>query len=184
MKKKRTVSAAVVEKQIDEAFQKVLEENNLALWSREEKLDLLKRMDLSPEEKIVQGMSLAATLGIESPGKHLATLIETQEELDEALKTLRSDGRKIPTVFRRGLKMASNSLPRRGGPGRKELLTPAEATIMCDQISTFNRQKHSLKKCLEMASELSPKLLHGKTVSPRTLHKHWIKRDTYPSKKE
>jgi hypothetical protein len=181
MKEPQKVSEAVIKQTIDDTFRQVLEENSLALWTPNAMLDLLRRMDLSPDEKVVQGMTIAQTLGIDSPGEYMTKVIKTQEQLDAAVEALRGEGRKIPTFLRKAYKQAGQSLPRRGGPGRSALLTPQEAAIMCDQVSLFYREKNSLKKSLQMAAELSPKLLGGKKVGPRTLHKHWIKRDEYPA---
>lgn len=179
MPKERTISEEEVKQKIDKVFREILQENHMALWSPAQMLEMLRDMKLSPEEKIVEGMTLGMTIGLESPGAYLANRIETPEQLDETLKTMRRLGAKWPTMLRTGLKAAADTLARRGGPGCNTILTKEEAAIICDQIAAFIRQKHSVRKSLKMASELCPKLFGGKTASPRTLATLWGKRDEY-----
>jgi len=181
MNRSRTVPAKVVAQKIDETWQSILAENGLALWGSSELLGLLKRADLPPETRVAKGMTLAMTLGIESPGKYLAKKIKTQEQLENVLLTMRQVGNKMPSMLRKGLKVAGRSLPRRGGPGRQKSLTDQEAATLCDHVARFHRTGLSIKDSLKEAAALCPKLFNGKTVGVRTLQSYWIKRDKLPS---
>ena len=182
MSRSRTVPTKVVAQKIDETFQAILADNGLALWSSSELLALLNRADLPPETRVANGMTLAMTLGIESPGKHLAKQIKTQEQLEKVLLTMRQAGNKMPSILRKGLKQAGRSLPRKGGPGRQRSLTDQEAATLCDQVARFHRMKYPIKAALKMAADLCPKLFNGKTVGVRTLQTYWVNRDKLPSK--
>jgi hypothetical protein len=180
--KKRAVRVKDVANQIDSTFQEILEENGLARWDRAEMLENLRRMDLSPEEKVVRGMTIAMSLGIDSPGKYLAKYIKTQEQLDMTLADMRRKGSKMSTIMKKGLRGAALSLPRRGGPGRRPILTPREIGILLDQVAVFIRQGFSNKQSYEETAKLSPRLLKGKKVGARTIQKYWPDREKYSGK--
>jgi hypothetical protein len=181
-RKKREVPVDVVANQIDATFQRILEENGLARWNRDEMLENLRRMDLSPEEKVARGMTIAMCLGIDSPGNYLAQDITTQEQLDATLETMMREGSKMSTIMKKGLRKAALSIRRRGGPGRSPILNSTEIGLLCDQVAAFIRQKYSTKKSCEETAKLSPTLLGGKKVGARTIQKYWDEREKYPSK--
>jgi hypothetical protein len=171
-----------VANQIDATFQQILEENGLARWNRAEMLENLRRMDISPEEKVARGMTIAMCLGIDSPGEYLAKEIKTQKQLDTTLETLRREGPKMSTILKKGLRKAALSIRRRGGPGRSPILKPGEIVILLDQAAAFMRLGFSHKKSYEETAKVSPTLLRGKKVGARTIQKYWLDREKYPSK--
>jgi hypothetical protein len=105
--------------------------------------------------------------------------ITTEQQLEAALRQIGEVKEKMPTAIRKALKDLTKGLPRRGGPGRQPKLNAKEASQMCDQIALFIRRKHNLKEALRLASELSPSILTGKKVSPRTLQKAWDRRGEF-----
>ncbi len=167
-----------IAKRIDAAWHEVLEENGLA-FDKSDFMEALKQIDLSPETAIAKGLTIGAAIGLTSAGKQIAHQIKDEKQLDDVLQDMRTNGTKIPSLLRRAVKEMTQTLPRRGGPGRKPKLSPKEARIMCDQISLFIRQKNSLKKSLQLTSNLAPSLLNGKKVGARTLQNAWKERDLY-----
>ena len=167
---------AAIAKRIDDVWREILQENKL-VWSKADVRQMLHVLDLPPETAIARGMTIGAAIGLTSAGKQIANRIKSEEQLLRVLQEMRSNGSKIPSLLRKATKEMLKALPRRGGPGRQPKLSPREARLMCDQIALFIRQKHSLKKSLQLASDLSVSILNGKKVGSRTLQKAWAKRD-------
>jgi len=163
-------------RRIDKSWRAILAENHL-VWSTAELKKMLTATELSPETRIARGLSLGAAIGLGSIGKEVARQLKTEEQFNKLLKEMRVAGDRIPTLLRKATKEMLRVLPRRGGPGRLPKLSPKEASQMCDQVAIFIRQKHTVKRSLQMAAELSSTILNGKTVSARTLQKWWNTRD-------
>jgi hypothetical protein len=181
MKKPPKMNRAEIVRRVDEEWSQMLERSGLG-WSRVAAKKMLRAMDLPPETIVAYGVTWGAALGLSSLGDEIAHEVKSQEQLEEVLQGMRERGEEMPTLFRKAVKDVVRALPRRGGPGRQPKLSPKEASLMCDQISLFIRQKMKLKQALQKASELSPSLLGGKKVSPRTLQKAWDSRDKFPYK--
>ena len=174
----KPLTPAAIAKRVDDTWQEVLQENKL-VWSKADISKMLLHIDVPPETAIARGMTIGAAIGLTSAGKRIAGHIKSEEQLLRVLQEMRSSGSKIPSILRKASKEMLKALPRRGGPGRQPKLSPREASLMCDQIALFIRQKNSLKKSLQRASELSPSILKGKKVGSRTLQKAWDKRDEH-----
>lgn len=172
MEKKVRLTKAKIETQLDEAWREVLKESGLISSFADIKRGL-RELNLSPELDLGSGFTLGMSLGLVNAGKILARKVKTEVELEKALREIKEAGEKMPTAMRKAFKEVARSLPRRGGPGRRPKLSPKEASLMCDQIALFIRQKYGLKEALRKAADLSPSILSGKKVSPRTLQKAW-----------
>jgi hypothetical protein len=162
-----------IARRIDQAWREMQDEIG---FSPAEGSKNLNELNLSPEVRVGQGLTLGMFVGQGSLGKGLAREIKTPEQLEEAMQLIRQLGEVLPTAFRQASKEIARKLPRRGGPGRQPKLSPKEASKACDHIAMFIRQKHTLKQALQMMSESSPSIL-GKKVSARTLQKAWDNRD-------
>jgi hypothetical protein len=178
MKKSEKLTQAEIAKRVDEAWHNILAENGL-VWSPAELREMLKTVHLPPEAHLARGLTMGAAIGLSSVGKKIAAKIRSRAQLDKILFEMRQAGDKIPALLRRSVKEMARTLPRKGGPGRQPKLNAKEASQMCDQIAILIRQKSTLKQALQKASELSPSILGGKKVSPRTLQKAWGRRDEF-----
>jgi hypothetical protein len=179
MKKPQRLSRAEIEREVEQAWQQMLENNGSFEWNPTSVEKTLKQTNVPRETRVVQGLTMGAALGLGGMGKNLASHIKTREQLEEILREIRKCGEMMPTILRKATKQMIGTLPRRGGPGRRPKLDRKEASQMCDQIALFIRQKYSLKQALQKVSELSPSILSGKKVSPRTLQKAWGRRDEF-----
>jgi hypothetical protein len=182
LKRSRALSQAEIARRIDEAYRKILEENGLSLWSPDELKDMLKTVHLSPHTTLVRGLTIGAMIGISSPGKKLAPMIKSEEQLDRVLEGLREHFDKSPTMMRKAAKDMMRALPRKGGPGRQRKLSPEEASLMCDQIGQLIREGKKLKPALEEAAKQSSRILGGKRVGARTLQNAWNDRQKFPKR--
>jgi len=180
MEKKARLTKAEIARRLDEAWREVLKETGLPS-SPAEMRKVLKEVNVSPELPLARGLTLGIALGLGGLGKTLARKVKTEEQLEKALQETKEVGEKMPTAIRRAIKEVASSLPRRGGPGRRPKLSPKEASVMCDQIALFIRQKYGLKEALKKAADLSPSILGGKKVSARTLQKAWGRRAEFTS---
>jgi len=180
MEKKPRLTKAEIETRLDEEWREVLKASGLISSFADIKRGL-RELDLSPEIDLGSGFTLGMSLGLVNAGKILARKVKTEVELEEALQKIKEAGEKMPTAVRKAMKEVARSLPRRGGPGRRPKLSPKEASVMCDQIALFIRQKYGLKEALKKAADLSPSILGGKKVSARTLQKAWGRRGEYTS---
>lgn len=165
-------------KYLDETWRTILSENGIDL-DPAELSHILTKSGLSLDTVVAHGLTIGAAVGLRSIGDRFVQDVKTRQQLDIVLLHMREAGDKLPSILRKASKQMVLGLRRNGGPGRKPKLSPREAVLMCDQIAAFIRTKCSLKQALQMASELSPSLLDGKRVSPRTLQKAWDKRDQY-----
>lgn len=178
MTRPRNLSRTEMAKRIDAAWHQILEENGLVFNPTELKA-MIKTAHLSPQANLARGLTIGAAIGLSSAGKKVAPMIRSEEQFYRVLQEMKRAGDKIPTMLRKATKDMARALPRKGGPGRQPKLSPREASLMCDQIALFIRQKNTLRQALQKTSELSPRILEGKTVSPRTLQKAWDIRDKF-----
>ncbi len=177
--KSRKLTKKEIGQRLEQEWKSMLNENGLSVPP--DAIDAIKKAfkarDPRPEVLVESGLKVTLSTLLEDRGKTIAAThrIETEEELQRALKGIKEIGEDLPSVLRKAMKDFKAVLPRRGGPGRRPKLRPKEAAQMCDQIAVHIRQQLTLKKALVKASELTPQLL-GKKVSPRTLQKAWDRR--------
>jgi hypothetical protein len=175
MKKTKRIAQETIQKTLDKEWQAAIK--SCFGMTHREALALVKPYGKNAETP-VRGLTLGMVWALGGYGKFLAKKhrIKTQEDLHKAVQQMREARNAIPAATRKAFKMIASKLPRAGGPGRHSKLNPQEASKACDHISTFIRQKHTLKQALQMVSEMSPTLL-GKKVGARTLQKAWDIRD-------
>jgi hypothetical protein len=167
------------EKQVEQALRDMLKENGL-IQSLPEITKRAKEAQ-SPKAPPGEGMNIAVSLFFGSQLRQaFAGKVKNEEQLQNALGTIRDVGEKTPTAIRRAMKVLGQALPRRGGPGRQPKLNAMQAVQVCDQIALFLRRGHTLKDALQKLAQLTPTLL-GKKVGSRTLQKAWDKRREYRS---
>ena len=182
--KTQRLTRADIERRLTQAYDEMLEKNNLSPFAKEAKRLLagIKTTENLGQVLIVGGMSITTRMLIENYGRALAraTKIRTEDELQQVIQLIKEKGETLPTVIREATKVFKQTLPRRGGPGRRPILSAKETVQVCDHIAMFIRQKWTLKQALAKVAEISPTLL-GKKVGQRTLQKAWDNRDSFPA---
>ena len=178
MNKSRRLTRAEIERRLNEALEEVFVKNNLASGASQLRQFFRDNKKVAPEVAVVNGMKITARMLIDNYGRTATkvTDIKDEEQLETAIRAIKSLNETLPTAMRKATKAFATALPRRGGPGRQPKLNAKEASLMCDQIAMFIRQGLSLKEALNKTAALTPTLL-GKKVGARTLQKAWDKRD-------
>lgn len=179
MEKAKKLTRAEIDRQLNEAWRKMLDENKLSPDPDAFKT-LMKMKKPTPEKFVAGGVTVTVGMLLQNFGQTIRgkAKIKNEQHLQAVLRQIKEMSNQLPTVIRKATKAVTATLPRRGGPGRQPKLRPDEARQMCDQIALFIRQKSNLKQALQKVSGLTPTLL-GKKVSPRTLQKAWDKRDQH-----
>lgn len=132
-----------------------------------------------PARLVAAAMSAVLGHGNHELFQKMARNIKTEDELANEIAQIRRIGNEqVPTIARKWVKEWILTLPRRGGPGRTRLLSPAEATFVCDHIGKLTRRKLTVRAALQQLSAESQQLL-GKKVGMRTLQKAWDERDKH-----
>jgi hypothetical protein len=99
----------------------------------------------------------------------------TREELDFCLMQLQNTMRQRGSLIRKGIKDFMRNLPRQGGPGRREALTPEQKLWVCDCIRILH-QAPPKKTWTQLYKEGAEALAaQGITASARTVKRTWLK---------
>lgn len=101
----------------------------------------------------------------------------TEEELEVVLTQIRALAPEMASAFRRELKNLQRGLPRRGGPGRDEILNIAEKREVCEQVGSLHKmgQIKKMSDVFETVADTFRK--RGKKISARTVQRAWQKRE-------
>ncbi len=173
----KKLSRAEIERRLNQEWNAILAENKI-IPDQDAVKKVMKKGHAQPEFLIALGFTGTIGMTLQNFVRTIATTakIKDEQHLLEVIRSMREVGYKLPTVMRKAMKEIKSTLPRHGGPGRTPKLTPKEAVEMCSQIGMFITRGDKLKEALQRVSDLTPQLLLGKKVSPRTLQKAWDKR--------
>ncbi|HEV2288557.1 MAG TPA: hypothetical protein VGR81_06345 [Candidatus Acidoferrales bacterium] len=101
----------------------------------------------------------------------------SEEEIETVCRKLKSTVPEMATAIRKGFKDMLKGLPRRGGPGRGEILSAAEKMEACDQI-TFLLKRNEVKRWRDIFESVAEQFrTRGKNVSARTIKRAWESRE-------
>jgi hypothetical protein len=175
------VSPEEVHAELRGAVQKFFLRAGLDLQSRDfqESYDVMQ--SLPPGEQLPKAVQLALRFGMGLATKREAQQIKTREDLNHVLATISKASERAPTILRKGLKEFQRDLPRRGGPGRKKILTPQETAFLFDRIAEKFRKGTPIKEAIRETAEEASELV-GKKVGARTLENSWAKRNEFPNR--
>ncbi len=110
--------------------------------------------------------------------KRLAWKRYTEKELKLILAEMKADGRELPTVIRKALNQMRQTLPRRGGPGREEILSITEKREVCEDVTKLLKMG-TVRKMPDIYATVAEGLAaKGKKVSARTIKRVWEKRQS------
>ena len=102
----------------------------------------------------------------------------TSQELEAALSPVKTLSHILPTQMRKTFQKIRKTLPRHGGPGRKEILTPAEKIDACEQIAALHKTGR-VKRWQDIFESVAQAFqAKGKKVSSRTIKRIWESRDS------
>lgn len=184
-RKKRSSPEQVSPEEVQEALrgpvQKLFLRAGLDLQSRDfqESFDMMQ--SLPPGEQLPKAVQLALRFGLGSATKKQAQQIKTREDMNRVLATISEAAERAPTNVREALKEFQRSLVRRGGPGRKKILTPQQTAFLFDRITEKYRSGTPIKIAIRETAAEAPELI-GKKVGARTLENSWAKRNEFPNR--
>jgi hypothetical protein len=101
----------------------------------------------------------------------------TEEELEAVLGQIRASAPEMASVLRRGLKEMQTRLPRRGGPGREEILNITEKREAVEQVAILHKMGRIKKWPDIYASVAETFRAKGKKISGRTIKRVWESRE-------
>jgi hypothetical protein len=111
--------------------------------------------------------------GIKGKGKRC-----TEQELDAVLARIKASAPELASALRKGLKEMQGKLPRRGGPGREEVLNTTEKREVCEQIGSLHKMG-KVKRWPDIFETVAETFRGmGKKVSARTIKRVWESRET------
>lgn len=133
--------------------------------------------NLSPEQQ----QRVAMVMGIQIATDQVLPTIRTQEDLDDAVRTIESSMEHAPKQTREVMKQIRGIIRREGGPGRKTKLSAVDVAKFCDLVNGYIRKKYGTTEAIEKAVADCQKEF-GKTIAKRTGEDYWSRRDEFPSK--
>jgi hypothetical protein len=110
--------------------------------------------------------------GIKGKGKRC-----TEHELEAVLMQIRASAPEMASALRKELKEMQGRLPRRGGPGRDEILNTTEKREACEQIGSLHKMG-MIKRWSDIFENVAAAFRsRGKEVSARTIKRVWEDRE-------
>lgn len=110
-------------------------------------------------------------------GKRLNARRWKEDELKDTLAKLRSAMQGLPTLARKGMEEMRRRLPRRGGPGRSEILNQSQKIEACEQIAVMVKTKKIPFPDI-FKSVAANFTIKGTKTSPQTIKRAWQKRES------
>ncbi len=102
----------------------------------------------------------------------------TEAELEAALAQFKAYAPEMVSTLRKELKDMAKKLPRRGGPGREEILNATGKREVCEQVGSLHKMG-KLKRWPDIFETVAETFrLKGKEISARTIKRIWQSRDT------
>lgn len=100
------------------------------------------------------------------------------EELEAVLAQIRALAPAMAPVLRKELKEMQKRLPRRGGPGREQILNVTEKREACEQVGSLLKMG-KVKRMHDIFETVAENFrLKGKQISGRTIKRAWEHRET------
>ena len=99
----------------------------------------------------------------------------TEDQLSSVLTQIKSYERELPTTLRKAMDAIKKTLPRRGGPGRKEILSITDKREAIEHVSTLVKMGTTrLPDAFKIVAERFS--ANGKSVRSRTIKRAWEER--------
>jgi hypothetical protein len=174
--KKRMLTHREVQRRVDEAIDVLLSDCGLPSVDRSKEIyRSLLRNQTGAEKAVGPVLSDLIREQFQREIKRLKITKCSEEQLKSLLAQIRSYAREIPSSLRRGIEEVKKSLPRHGGPGRKELLNTTEKREACEHVATLLKMGTSrLPDAFETVAEGFR--AKGKTLSSKTIKRAWENR--------
>ena len=138
-------------------------------------LQIARRQKPAPEDNFAAAHLYLMYQNMYREAKRLASKGCTEEELENYLNEIRTSMAKGPTSLRKAINDLKKTLPRQGGPGRKELLSQSEKREAVHQVA------HLLEGGKIPLPDIFQSVASGmnrpdRPIKARTIRRAWEKR--------